>query len=395
MNLFAMKWFPDLSARRKRAAEALRLAHQQSRRFIDSSAYNRSLIEASLDPLVTIGPDGKITDVNAATEAATGFSRKQLIGTDFSDYFTEPAAARSGYQQVFREGSVRDYPLGLRHRDGRITSVLCNATVYRDGTGQVVGVFAAARDIGARTPAEAALKQSLAELGRSNKDLEHFAYVASHDLQEPLRGIANFSELLAKRYAGKLDADADDFIGFIVDGANRMQKLIDDLLTYSRVGTRVTPFGPVACEQVLASARSNLEAAIAESGATIAHDPLPTVQGDMAQLVQLFQNLLGNAVKFRRDGEPPRIHISAALQNGEWTLSFRDNGIGIDPQFFGRLFVIFQRLHSQDKYGGTGIGLAVCKKSVERHGGRIWVESALGQGSTFHFTLPAITPSPV
>jgi len=491
---------------RKQAQETLRQAN----------AYNRSLLEASLDPLVTIGPDGKITDVNAATEAVTGCDRATLIGTDFSDYFTDPEKARAGYQEVFREGFVRDYPLELRHRDGGITFVLYNASVYRDENGNVVGIFAAARDITKRKQAEDALRQAeqrfssmlenvrdyaiifldldgritgwnkgaepikgyrteeivgqhfsrfytpadiasgkpdrelhiatsegrfededwrmrkdgsrfwanvvvsalrdasgkvngfvkitrdlttrkqaedelkryAEELKRSNQELEHFAYVASHDLQEPLRTVSGFSQLLARRYQGKLDADADEFIAFVVDGATRMQALINDLLAFSRIGTRGDALAPVDWGKIFQAAKENLDVAIAESGAVITNDPLPALVADQTQLTQLFQNLFSNAIKFRRREEAPRIHVSAVRQHRAWQFSVRDNGIGIAPQYFDRIFIIFQRLHGREEYSGTGIGLAICKKIVERHGGRMWVESEPGTGSTFHFTIP-------
>jgi light-regulated signal transduction histidine kinase (bacteriophytochrome) len=231
-------------------------------------------------------------------------------------------------------------------------------------------------------------KEYSAELARSNADLQQFAYVASHDLQEPLRAVSSFSQLLARRYQGKLDSDADDFIAFMVEGATRMQILINDLLAFSRIGTRGNPFASVDCENILQAAKENLSVAIAESGAVITHDPLPALVADQTQLTQLFQNLFSNAIKFRRPEEAPRIHVSSKLQDGAWRLSVRDNGIGIDPQYFDRIFVIFQRLHGREKYAGTGIGLAICKKIVERHGGRIWVESEREKGSTFHFVIP-------
>ena len=230
------------------------------------------------------------------------------------------------------------------------------------------------------------LEESVAELGRSNADLQQFAYVASHDLQEPLRMVSSYTQLIARRYKGKLDADADEFIAFAVDGANRMQRLILDLLAYSRVNTAGRQFEPTAMETVLKAALNNLTDAVKESQAVITHDPLPAVMGDDKQLAQLFQNLLSNAVKFG-GAQPPRIHISAKQTDGEWLFSVRDHGIGLDPQYVDRIFVIFQRLHTRAEYPGTGIGLAICKKIVERHGGRIWVESELGKGATFYFTL--------
>jgi signal transduction histidine kinase len=233
----------------------------------------------------------------------------------------------------------------------------------------------------------AKLKQAIKELERSNIELEQFAYVASHDLQEPLRMVSSYVQLLARRYKGKLDADADDFIAYAVDGANRMQMLINDLLAYSRVSTRGGPFEPTECEAVLEQTLANLQVAITDSGAVVTHDTLPTIMADDFQLGQLFQNLIDNAIKFRSE-KPPCVHISAERKGNEYVFSVRDNGIGIDPEYADRIFRIFQRLHNRGKYPGTGIGLAICKKIVERHGGRIWVDSQPGRGATFYFTMP-------
>ncbi len=194
--------------------------------------------------------------------------------------------------------------------------------------------------------------------------------------------------MLARRNQGKLDSDADDFIRFLVEGATRMQALINDLLDFSRIGTRGHPFAPVECENILQAATENLEVAMAESGAVITHDSLPALVADPTQLTQLFQNLLANAIKFRQPEGAPRIHVSAKREAGGWQFSVRDNGIGIDPQYFDRIFIIFQRLHGRESYPGTGMGLAICKKIVERHGGRTWVESEPGKGSTFYFVIP-------
>jgi PAS domain S-box-containing protein len=226
-----------------------------------------------------------------------------------------------------------------------------------------------------------------AELARSNAELEQFAYVATHDLQEPLRAVASCVQLLQKRYEGQLDERADEFIKHAVDGTKRMQTLINDLLAYSRISTHAKQFANTNCEMVLQEALANLAVAIGESGADVTQDALPKVSGDSTQLTQLFQNLIGNALKFRGD-RPSKIHIGVALQENEWLFSVADNGIGMEPQYYERVFMVFQRLHTRKKYLGTGIGLAICKKVVERHGGRIWVESKPGEGSTFCFTIP-------
>ena len=232
-----------------------------------------------------------------------------------------------------------------------------------------------------------ALEQSVIELTRSNADLQQFAYVASHDLQDPLRMVASYTQLLARRYKGKLDPDADEFITFAVEGATRMQQLIKDLLAFSRVTSQRTAYKPMECNLALEAALKNLHMAIEKQQAMVTYDPLPTVMADGTQLTQLFQNLISNAIKFRGD-QPPRVHLSAARNKNEWLFSVRDNGIGIDPQYADRIFIIFQRLHTSADYPGTGIGLALCKKIVEQHGGRIWVDSHPGQGATFYFTLP-------
>jgi light-regulated signal transduction histidine kinase (bacteriophytochrome) len=233
----------------------------------------------------------------------------------------------------------------------------------------------------------AGLAAQAAELKRSNIELERFASVASHDLQEPLRMVASYTQLLARRYRGRLDADADDFIRFAVDGATRMQALIDNLIMYSRVSTKEQHFEPIDCDDVLDRALANLQAAREDSGAIITRSKLPTVYADGSQLAQLFQNLVGNAIKFRGECRP-LIRIGARRDADGWAFSVRDNGIGIDPKYVDQLFVVFKRLHTQSEYPGTGIGLAICRKIVERHGGRIWIESVPEQGTTFHFTLP-------
>jgi PAS domain S-box-containing protein len=270
--------------------------------------------------------------------------------------------------------------------DGRQEWIRWKINPWKGDRGEISGIIMDTNVITERKQAKEELQRLNEELSRSNRDLEMFAYVASHDLQEPLRAVNSYTQLLARKYQSHLDAKADKYIGYIVEGATRMQQLINDLLEFSRVGTRGKELVPTNCEVILKQVLANLRVAIAESHATITHTPLPTVLGDEIQLIQLLQNLIGNAIKFRRE-EPPHIHISAARQEKEWLFSVRDNGIGLEPEYFDRIFTIFQRLHSRSEYSGTGIGLAVCKKIVERHGGRIWVESELGVGTTFYFTL--------
>ena len=247
-------------------------------------------------------------------------------------------------------------------------------------------VILALNNITARKQAEESLQRTAEQLARSNQELEQFAYVASHDLQEPLRVVTGYVQLIERKYKNRLDADADQFFYYIVDGVTRMQQLITDLLNYSRVGTRGKPFGPTNVQAVLDHVLANLKTVVDESGATVTYDSLPTVQGDETQLVQLFQNLIGNGIKFHGD-RPPQIDISARRNDSHWEFAVRDNGIGIDREYWEQIFVIFQRLHTRQKYAGTGIGLAICKRIVERHGGRIWLDSQPGQGTTFYFTL--------
>ncbi len=387
------------------------------------STYNRSLIEASLDPLVTINPDGTISDVNEATVRVTGVPREELVGTDFSRYFIEPEKAKAGYERVFRDGSVTDYGLEIRHRDGHITPVLYNASIYRDRGGRIAGVFAAARDITERKRAEDALltaynelddrvkertrelveanrnlertaeelKKKSEELARSNQELQQFAYIASHDLQEPLRGISGFTELLERRYKGQLDEKADTYLHFILDGTRQMHQVIQDLLEYSRVQTKAHEFSQIDTNRSFKQALKNLHGSITQKEAIITHGPLPELMADETQITQLFQNLIGNSLKFQKPNVVPKIHISARQDADRWIFSVNDNGIGFESRFADRIFKIFQRLHAKGEYEGTGIGLAICKRIVERHGGEIWVESTPGEGSTFFFTLPART----
>jgi PAS domain S-box-containing protein len=287
----------------------------------------------------------------------------------------------------FGDKQAEDFEVECDFPDIGRRFMILNALRIERETGQPM-ILLALEDISERKTIERALQLHMKELERSNADLEQFAYVASHDLQEPLRMIASFTQLLAKRYKGKLDSDADEFIAYIVDGSTRMHRLINDLLAYARLSSRAAEFVPTDCEAVFADAVSNLGSAREENGATVTHDPLPTVMADKDQLSRLFQNLLSNAIKFRA-ADPPVVHVSARRSGNEWLFSVRDNGIGIDPEQFERVFLVFQRLHGKSEYSGTGVGLAICRKIVERHGGKIWIESHAGKGSTFYFTLPA------
>jgi light-regulated signal transduction histidine kinase (bacteriophytochrome) len=271
--------------------------------------------------------------------------------------------------------------------------VSVNASPLLDDQGTPQGGVAVIRDVTEQNLSRDVMAQQREELERSNRDLEQFAYVSSHDLQEPLRAVSGYCQLLQRRYAAALEPKAVEYIAEAVQGARRMQSLIDGLLAYSRVGRHGHPIAPTSSQAAFDQALVNLHQAIVECGGEITHGQLPVVPADPLQLMQLFQNLIGNALKYRGERRP-RIHVAAEPGEREWVFSVRDNGIGIDPRFQERIFVIFQRLHTRQEYPGTGIGLALCKRIVERHGGRIWVESEPGKGSAFFFSLPSAAGEP-
>jgi PAS domain S-box-containing protein len=492
-----------------------------------ASLYTRSLIEASLDPLVTISPEGKITDVNAATEKVTGKGRDELIGTDFSDYFTEPDKARAGYRKVFLEGSVVDYPLAIRHRDGHVTDVLYNASVYRSGAGGVLGVFAAARDVTARKRAEEQLRESeaslaeaqrmahlgnwnldlvndvltwsaeiyrifeidpekfgatyeaflaaihpddrdmvnaayaeslktrapydivhrllmkdgrvkyvnercvtyfsedgrplrsigtvhditerklaedeiralnrdleqrvaarTAELAEANKELEGFAYSVSHDLRVPLRAIDGFSRILLEEYRDKLDAEGQRLLSIVRDNTRKMAQLIDDILAFSRTGRLAMSLSEVDMAELARRVFDDLKPTFAEREVVLELRPLPPAHADRAMMERVFANLFTNAVKFTRSRPKAMIEVGSIASDKEDTYYVRDNGVGFDMQYVDKLFGVFQRLHGTEEFEGTGIGLAIVKRVISRHGGRVWAEGRLNEGATFYFTLP-------
>ncbi len=367
---------------RKRAEEALR---ESEERF-------RTISTTAKDAIIMVDNKGNISYWNPAAEGIFGYLSQEAIGREL-----HVLLAPKRYHEAYHKGFSRFTETGQGDAIGETLEL---EAIRKDGTEFPIEISLSAikikgswhavailRDTTERKQAEAKLKQTLSKLERSNGELQHFAYVASHDLQEPLRMVASYVQLLQRRYKSKLDADADDFIAYAVDGSKRMQNLINDLLAYSRVGTRGKEFEMTNCQVVVDRALTNLQVSVEESGAEITREPLPTVMADGVQLGQLFQNLIGNAIKFHGD-HPPRVHVCAQAKENEWEFSVQDNGIGIAPQFADRIFQIFQRLHTRTEYPGTGIGLAVSKKIVERHGGRIWLESELGKGSTFHFTIP-------
>jgi PAS domain S-box-containing protein len=325
--------------------------------------------------------DYRFLDVNPAFEQLTGFKQEAVRGKTVLEML--PGIERSWiktYGEVALTGKARHFE-NRAEALGKDFEVIA----YSPRPGQFATLFV---DVTERKRAEEALRRAADELARSNLDLEQFAYVASHDLQEPLRAVAGYVGLLERRYAEQLDSKGLQYINGAVEGAERMQRIINDLLAFSRVGTERARCEPVDLNCLLDRALESLCVSIRDTGATITRDPLPALSVDGAQMTQLFQNLIGNALKFRAE-RPPEIHVGASREATGWRLSVRDNGIGIHPQYRDRIFLIFQRLHTRREYPGTGIGLAICKRIVERHGGEIWVESQPGEGSEFCFTLPA------
>ena len=373
----------------KESEAHLRLRLENER--ISGEVRLRSFIEAVSQGILVVSAKGVILLVNRRIEEMFGYDRQELVGQNLEvllperyrrshvahrlDYFGEPRVRPMGAGMNLRgrrkDGTEFPAEIGLSHMD----------------TGQGLMAIGLVSDITERKRAEDELARVNEELRVTNAELEQFAYVASHDLQEPLRMISSYLQLLERRYSKQLDHEAHEFIAFAVDGSARMKVLIQDLLSFSRAGRRSTQFRLTAGDTILQGALANLKAAIAETNAQVTWDPLPEIFADPTLLLEVFQNLIGNALKFRRE-ESPKIHMSASRQDDSWVFSVRDNGIGIPREHADRIFRIFERLHNDDKYPGTGIGLAVAQKIVERHAGKIWFESQLGIGTTFYFSLP-------
>lgn len=372
--------FNDVSAR-NRAEQSLRTSEKKF----------RVLAETANDAIVSSDGRGSIIYFNKTAERIFGYRAREVFGVPLTLLMPQECHDREeqGIEQFMStaeaEGVGKPVELVGRRKDGSEFPIELSLASWKTGDDRYF--TAIIRDITERKQILNTLAERAAALTRSNQELEQFAYVASHDLQEPLRMITGYTQLLAKRYHGRLDQDADEYIAYAVDGAKRMQTLINDLLAYSRVGTRGKEFTRTECEAILKTILTNLQVAVQESGAVITYDALPVVVCDGGQIGQLLQNLIGNAIKYR-NSRAPEIHVGCKPEDGRWLFWVKDNGIGIDPEYAERIFAIFQRLHTREEYPGTGIGLAVCKKIVERHGGSIWVDSALGKGATFHFTLP-------
>ncbi len=358
----------------------------------------RELVQNANSIILRMDPQGVITFFNEFAQQFFGYSEAEILGRNIVSTIV-PATDTAGHDLAAMVAAIGSHPErfsnneneNIKRNGERVWIAWTNKGIV-DERGAITEILCIGNNITEWKQAEALLARRTKELERSNADLEQFAYMVSHDLQSPLTVIAGFADLLGRRCQGKLDDKAEEFIRHIQAGAKRQQQLIKDLLDYSRLTTRGQEFAPVDCNSVLEQVLTDLSLLIQEKGAVVTHDPLPTVMADASQLGRVFQNLIGNALKFCQEGIP-EVHIGAEHGDREWRFRVRDNGIGIPPKDFERIFMMFERLHDQSEYPGTGIGLAICQKIVERHGGRIWVESEPGTGSTLWFTLPDRGPA--
>ena len=366
--------------------EERKIAEEAAR---ESEEKYRTILETIQEGYYEVDLAGSFTFVNESLAALLGYDLSELERMNYRRYTEDPhsRAVFETFNHVYRTGElVESFGWEILRKDGERRYADASASPIQNADGEIVGFRGILRDVTPRRRAEEKLEERSHELARTSEELRQFASVASHDLQEPLRMVAGYTQLLARRYEGQLDEEADQFIRHAVDGVTRMQNLIQDLLSYSRIHTHGRDFEPVNALESLDWALTNLECGIEEADAVVTQGEMPVVRADLAQLGQIFQNLLANSLKFRGDRRL-RIYIGAERGTGEWVFHVRDNGIGLDPQYGSRIFEIFQHLHPQDEYEGTGIGLAICKRIVERHSGRIWVESMPGQGATFYFTI--------
>lgn len=370
----------NLIVERKRAEERLRASEERFRTVFEQGPLGMHIAK----------PDYHFVVCNQAFRRLVGYSDSELHGLTFMD-ITHPDDQDTDLDQVQKliRGEMASYKMEKRlvSKDGAVRWTDVTRSMLGNADGTQSYFLTMVEDITERKRAETVLKQTLLDLTRSNEDLEQFAYVASHDLQEPLRNVSTCVQLLERENRGNLSPGAEQLIRYAIESAVRMKALIQDLLSYSRISTRGKAFQSTDCEETLHAATENLNSSITESNAEITHDSLPEVKADAVQLMQVFQNLISNAIKFRRE-EQVRVHVSAFRERNGWVFSVKDNGMGIDPQHLERIFLIFQRLHKRSEYEGTGMGLAIAKKIVERHRGRIWVESQPGIGTTFYFTIP-------
>jgi PAS domain S-box-containing protein len=385
-GILVMAAIRDVTAR-KDAQKVLRESEERSRMAIDAAELGTWFCDVQHDEMSWSKKFGTLFGLTSDTK----LTYQEILQNIHPD-------DRHQIDQAIENTLKLGVPYDIEHRviwpDSSVHWMAAKGRSHRNPEGLTLHLQGVLMDITERKKAQEAskhreaLERRSAELTRSNDDLQQFAYIAAHDLQEPLRMVSSYTQLLAKRYKGRLDSDADEFIAYAVDGAHRMQLLIADLLAYCRVGTTGKRPTETSSETALDRALLNLRGAIQESGGVVTHDPMPTVMADGAQLIQLFQNVIGNAIKYR-SAEPPRVHVSARKESpDEWIFSMRDNGLGIAPQFFEKIFVMFQRLHGREEFSGTGIGLALSRKIADRHGGRMWVESDAGRGSTFYLALP-------
>ncbi|HYD33269.1 MAG TPA: ATP-binding protein, partial [Methylophilaceae bacterium] len=356
---------------------------------IANPVYARSLIEASLDPLVTISPQGVIMDVNHAATEAIGISRENLVGTDFSSYFTDPEKAREGYRQVFEHGRVTNYPLTIQHVDGKLIEVMYNASVYKDERGVVLGVVAAARDVTAQRQAEREIHRRTAELQVANQELEAFSYSVSHDLRAPLRAIDGFSQALIEDYSEKLDGVAKNYLDRVRAATQRMGHLIDDMLALSRITRVEMRHQTINLSDMATEVLMELQKTDADRKVDWLVQPDLVTEGDSNLLRIVLDNLLSNAWKYTGRQSQPRIEFGAtSIGDGSREYFIRDNGAGFDMAYVEKLFGAFQRLHLASEFPGTGVGLATVQRIIHRHGGRVRAEGKPGEGATFYFTLP-------